>query len=142
MKLVFNLALAMGVLLSVVNATENPFEPEYMDFKNETCLLTQTKTSKPKPSLRQCFRQNHNSCCITANDYVIEEAWGSIMPESCKDNFPELELFFCLGCHYTQPFVTLYYKNYVEWDSADAEANGGSMPISVYNNSIPDDGAH
>jgi len=67
------------------------------------CTLTQREPEKAFPSLIKCYRNNINSCCVSAHDDVIADAMSSLLPSACERSFKELELYFCYACHFTEP---------------------------------------
>lgn len=92
-------ALQTAVLVQI-SAAQNQY------YQEQTCYLTSAESGKPQPSLSFCFRSNINACCLTAHDQLISDAYGSYMPGECLNDFPELEFFACLACHFSQPKST------------------------------------
>ena len=54
----------------------------------------------------KCYRNNADSCCISAHDSQIATEMSNFLSTSCERRFPELEYYFCYGCHYTEPDST------------------------------------
>lgn len=64
-----------------------------------TCKLTQAFPTRPAPSLTQCYKYNTESCCVAGHDQKIKVEYKSLLSATCLREFPELEFYYCLGCH-------------------------------------------
>jgi hypothetical protein len=54
--------------------------------------------SKPFPSLTQCYKNNQDSCCVSAHDSYIGSEYASLLSPTCLREYDVLEAYFCLGC--------------------------------------------
>ena len=52
-----------------------------------------------------------NACCISAHDDAIDELYKVLLPDACQRSYSELELYYCYGCHYTEPTATYRTAN-------------------------------
>jgi len=66
---------------------------------------------KPFPSLAQCYKYNTEACCVSGHDAQIQEHFSGLLSSTCLREFPDLEVYMCLGCHPSQPkFVDVTTK--------------------------------
>jgi len=67
--------------------------------------------TKPFPSLTQCYKYNTEACCVSGHDAQIQEHFSGLLSSTCLREFPDLEVYMCLGCHPSQPkFVDVATK--------------------------------
>lgn len=85
------------------------------------CFLRDgAKSDKPFPSLTQCYKNNQDSCCVSAHDATIQGVYEGLLSSTCLREYQDLEHYFCLGCNPNM------YK-YIEWYNEDAAcASGGA----------------
>jgi len=83
----------------------------------EECLLRRNRTLnsspastvsskiaiKPFPALTQCYKYNTEACCISGHDSTIADAYNNILSSTCLREYPDLELYYCIGCNPEQP---------------------------------------
>ena len=87
------------------------------------CLLRNgAPSAKPFPSLSQCYKNNQDSCCVSAHDATIEEEYKALLSGACLREYESLETFYCMGCA-----QDMY--NFVQWYDPTTKTNcavGGS----------------
>lgn len=92
-------------------------------------LLDGDQSTKPFPSLTQCYKNNQESCCVSAHDATIEGSYGGLLSATCLREYQELEHYFCLGCN---PKMF----NYIHWYNASSgcydTSNGGVCSFNNY----------
>ena len=65
----------------------------------EICYLSQQEPIKAFPNLIKCYKNNAKACCVSAHDNQIMSKIQDFLSPSCERRFPELEYYFCYGCH-------------------------------------------
>ena len=103
MKSLLFSSLVSHVLSTSHHVYEHEEEDHILDDEETSCLLSQRTPEKPYPSLSFCFRNNVESCCLTAHDSMMADNYAAFMPPACLTNFVLFEQFQCLGCHPMQP---------------------------------------
>ena len=71
------------------------------------CYLSKKPAEQAFPSLIKCYRNNAEACCVSSHDSSIGSDMGNFLSSSCERRFQELELYFCYGCHYSEPTSTI-----------------------------------
>lgn len=120
----------MKLLLSVAAVLASVGFGEAADNTNLCFLLNGAASAKPFPSLTQCYKNNQDSCCVSAHDASIQSSYGGLLSETCLREYQDLEHYFCLGCNPEMAkYIQWYNKTTVggatvfnKYDSTYAEA--------------------
>ncbi len=99
MELLIYLKIVMKVLI-LISALFSTVFSATATVDTQNCTLSHRTPTKAFPSLIKCYRNNINSCCVSAHDNFIKQQMGSLLPDACDRNFIELELYFCYGCSF------------------------------------------
>jgi len=118
-------SFAAATLLAVATATDMP--------DSDSCFLLGSATkqpAKPFPSLSQCYKQNSNACCVSAQDSTIGDAYGGLFSGTCVREYAALAQFYCYGCDpQSDLYINWYNANKTRYMGVDQVGSNANVDL-------------